>query len=386
MKGERALHLVIDARAVQPSRTGVGNAVFRHLEGIERLFAAGRIQTWRVTVLRHAPALADAEFRSRWTNFLHLHFVETPADPASHPAGDYWQQVTLPRLLRRMGADVIYSPAYVGPLVTRRTARMVMIHDDMVWSQPSSYPWKFRAYLSTMTRLTASTAHRILYPTEDARRAVGKRLHIAPERSVAIHHGVDLDIFREASEDGREPLALCIASSERRKNHEVLVRALAEDASPRLLFVGFDERDRTRLEELRRIGGVARWEVRGRADERQIADYLARAAVLALPSRGEGFGIPVIEAMAVGTPLVLSDIPVFREVAGRAARYLHPDDHSGWRTAINEAVEYTPEVSARVEIGLMRIRKFTLESSAERLLKEARRAWQAMRAERRPRR
>lgn len=379
--GRSPLHLVVDARTVRLARTGIGNAVFRHLQGIERLLAAGRAVGWRVSVIRFAPELRHEGFRRRWDGFSHLHFIESTADHTQHPRGDLWQQWTLPRLLRAMGADVVYSPAYVGPLATPGTARLIMIHDDMIWSQKDSYPPKFRHYLATGTRLSARTAHRIVFPSDDARRTCARLLSIPARRTGVVPHGVDDEVFFPGNAPQSPPYAVCIASAEKRKNHEVLVEALKGQSTLRLRFIGFSAEETARLESLRAIDGGANWEVVPHAAEREIAAHLHGAAMLLLASRGEGFGIPVVEAMATGTPLILSDIPVFREVAGDAALYRQVDDAAAWREGILEVLRGGDAVKERVERGLERARDvYTLENCARRLLAEARLAWKAMKS------
>lgn len=369
----------MDARTVRLARTGIGNAVFRHLQGIERLLVANRARGWRVSVIRFAPELQHEGFRRRWDGFSHLHFIETTADHTLHPWGDLWQQWTLPRLLRAMGADVVYSPAYVGPLVTPGTARLIMIHDDMIWSQKDSYPPKFRHYLAAGTRLSARSAHRVVFPSDDARRTCARLLSLPAKRTGVVPHGVDDGVFFPGHAPSSPPYAVCIASAEKRKNHEVLVEALKDQSTLRLRFIGFSPEEKERLGALKAIDGGANWEVVPHAAEREIAGHLHGAAMLLLPSLGEGFGIPVVEAMATGTPLILSDIPVFREVAGDAALYRQPNDAAGWREAILEVLRGGEAVRERIELGLSRVRDvYTLENCAERLLLEARRAWKTM--------
>lgn len=376
---KRRLHLVIDARCFRPQRSGVGNSVYRQLLGIERLLADGKARRWRVSVIRYAPGMRDAEFRTRWEVFQHLHMIESSADTEAHPRGDIWQQFTLPKLLRRMRADVLYSPAYIAPLHSSGTSRLLMVHDDLVWTQPDSYPFAFRHYLRTMTFLSALMAHRVVYPSRDARKRCASVLALPSSKTSVVKHGVDPLVFQRAPLQDREPIVLCIASEERRKNHEVLVKALREDKNIRLRFVGFSSKATKRILELERVAGGRNFEIAPPLDELEIAEEIKQAAMLVLPSHGEGFGIPVIEAMAVGTPLILSDIPVLREVAGRSAQYIDPDDVEGWRSAILDTLEQGPKVRERVRRGLYRLERYTLRRSAAHLLKEAEVAWRASR-------
>lgn len=355
-------HLLIDARCVRPHGTGVGNSVLRHLEGIDRLKAAGETARWRVSVLRDARCLNDPLFRERWAPFRNIHFIETPADYTSHPGGDVWQQAWLPRLLERMGADVVYSPAYVGPVYTRRARRVVMLHDDLVWSEPGSYPLKFRLYMQIMARLSAKSAHCVLFPSEDARRLCSERLGLSPARTGVVPNAVDFDIFRPDKSVKREPVVLYVASPEQRKNHEVLVRAMKGMKGVRLRLIGISK-DHPRIAELRAIDPARELEIVPHATEEEIAAEMRRAAVYTHPSRGEGFGMPVAEALATGTPVICADIPVLREVAGDAALYRQTDDVKGWREAIEETLKKDHAHADRTILDAYR-----LENTAKKLL------------------
>ena len=362
---QKKIHAVIDARSIRAKRTGIGNGVLRQLLGLERMLAAGEHANFTITAIRFAPDLPDAEFLHRWDEFHHIRMVDTDADHTAHPAGDWWQQRTLPAMLDAMGADVLFSPAFIGP-ARGRFRRLLMIHDDLIWSQPSSYPAKFRAYMDAMIRRSAKGADRILYPSQDARQRCDRLLNSSPEKSAVLHHGIDAAQFTAAPLSVREKFIVCIASGERRKNHEVLIRAMANQRDLKLVFIGIEGAQR--LVELRALMENQEVEFIPSANESAIRDHLRRAVALALPTRGEGFGLPVLEAMACGTPVILSDIPVMHEVAADAATYVDPDDVKAWKDAVFATSAVSPDVQARVTIGLKRTSQFTLEENARKLL------------------
>lgn len=369
------MHLAIDARCVGKAPTGVANSLLRHLQGIDRIRTAQALKGWRFTVLRRAEDLGDSAFRRLWSNLSAFHYIDVPVGTEGHPAADIWQQWELPRLLRRIDADALYSPAYVGPLrCGGRIAHLVMIHDDMVWSQPRSYPPGFRLYIRGMCHAMAGTADRLLFPSQAALESCRQRLRFPRERGAVIHHGIDIGLFLQPGAPREQNRVVCIASAERRKNHEVLLQAMNAVPQAHLVLIGFAERNTARMSALRRILPQERWTVVPFADENRIGQELARASVLALPSKGEGFGLPVIEGMAAGVPLVLSDIQVFREIAAETARYCDPDDATAWAAALRDTLAGGPDVDHRVALGMERVAGFTVERSAERLLTEVRAA------------
>ena len=349
-------------------------ALWRLLLGLESLLGGGGAEGWRVTVLRLQAELASEAFRARWKEISHLQIEDTSANPESHPASDLWLAASLPRIARRLRADVLYSPAFLSPPHTPGLTRLVMVHDDLPWSQPASYPAAFRYYLRAGTRLAVRSADRVLFPSRDAARRAGNRLRIPGKRRAVLPHAVDPDIHFPAPLEGRSPTVLCIANAERRKNHEVLLRAFGDPAGLpagglELVFAGFPASAGARLAELRRTPCAVPWRPVEIPDDRELAEAVRRAAVLVLPSRGEGFGLPVLEAMACGTPLVLSDLPVLREVAGEAGVYLDPDDGDGWRREVLLAMEGGPDVRRRVAAGIERARNATPRRLARRFLR-----------------
>ena len=141
---------------------------------------------------------------------------------------------------------------------------------------------------------------------------------------------------------------------------------MANQRDLKLVFIGVEGEQR--LAEFRALVQNQEVEFIPSANESAIRDHLRRAAALALPTRGEGFGLPVLEAMACGTPVILSDIPVMHEVAADAATYVDPDDVMAWKETIFATSSVSPDVQARVTIGLKRTSQFTLEENARKLL------------------
>lgn len=366
-------HLVVDARCVSLIPTGIGNAVLRQLAGLDKLLNDTSGERWQVTAIRLGRDLTEPGYLEYWKAFRNIHFVESWADPTSHPRSDWWMHVELPRLLRDLDTDVYYGPAYMVPFrISRRIARMVMFHDDLAWSHPTSYPFRFRHFIRMQMHLSSKAAERIIFPSHAARDSCTKRLGLAKNRVGVVHHGLPERQAPILPQDQRDDLVVCVASAEARKNQMVLVKALAGYTSPRLALVGYSPGDRGHLEKLRSLR--APLEIVPVASHVQVESWLSRAALFALPTLGEGFGFPVIEAMAAGTPLLLSDLPVMREVAGDAAVYLPPGDPKAWRKAIESLLANPTRREHLSALGLERVATFSLENCAKGLLREASRA------------
>ena len=369
-------HLVIDARTVRPGATGVGHFVAGLLHGLD---TAAESRGWRVTALRLAPKIAgqSAWAESIWQGLRTISIHDVPADYEDHPRGDLWLQFQIGPLMRRLGGDLLVSPAFVGPVGPRSFARLLVVLDTIAWEFPGNYPLKFQWYLRTMTRWSARYADRIVSISPFAASRIarlglggGKRIGVVP-------CGLDATIFHPSRErqPAERPLLVYAASLEPRKNHEVLFRALREsplrELKPELVLLARTSASQELF--LRRAAaGISVRRVEP-ADARDVAAWMQAADVALFPSKFEGFGLPVIEAMACGTPLVASGIPTNRWLTaeGRAAQLVPPADERAWAAAIADALKMGTETKKRAASGLRRAAAFTWQHSAERLLAEA---------------
>jgi glycosyltransferase involved in cell wall biosynthesis len=159
--------------------------------------------------------------------------------------------------------------------------------------------------------------------------------------------GLDLPARASLTTDGT-PYFICVATIERRKNHRMLLevwRSLGPEA-PRLILVGrrsFGAKQDLALLDSGALGGAV--EERGHASDAELVELLAGARALLLPTLAEGFGIPVIEALAAGVPVICSDIAVLREVGGAVPEYLPPTDAPAWAAMISAYAQ--PDSPAR---------------------------------------
>jgi glycosyltransferase involved in cell wall biosynthesis len=165
---------------------------------------------------------------------------------------------------------------------------------------------------------------------------------------------------------------LVLASGQRRphKNWDRLIRALAlveEDVRPRLVITG--GRGEDPLAPVVAETGLEDWvELRGWVDDDELSDLRARARAMAFPTLAEGFGLPVLEAMVEGLPVLASDLPVLREVGGDAAVWFDPLDLESIAGALRLAATRPDELSRLAAAGLERSRLFSWERVAEETL------------------
>jgi glycosyltransferase involved in cell wall biosynthesis len=364
---QHPFHLLVDARCIGSTPTGVGTSLYRLLKGLH--LHRKSEQHLKITVVINPQSFKKSS-GVEWQQFEPFHLIEEKAQPSQHPGGDFFQQIKLPQLISRLNVQAIYSPAYLAPLYTGRASSYLMIHDDLIWSQPRSYPWSFRTYLSAMTRLSAKTANTIFFPSHDARKRCCQRLGIPKKKTTVLYHGVEsFKVADFVPLDQRQPYVLCVANGEERKNHETLIRSVEGLSGVQVRFAGISPRAKERIASLSQMPGFKQCQILPPLSEEQLCEQYRQASALVLPSRGEGFGQPLIEAMNTGTPLLLSDIPVFHEIAQSAATFLDPDDVGSWQTEIFRAIHSPLEFQPFVQVGFQRGQKFSLFQTAQTFLK-----------------
>ena len=260
---------------------------------------------------------------------------------------------SLPRLLRRLRPALAHFQ-HALPLGCPCPA-VVTVHDLSFEREPSLLRPKDRLVFRTVVPRAARRAARVIAVSERTKQDLIELYGVPKERIRVIHHGID-PAFRP--QDGVQPdsYALFVGTIQERKNP--LAAADAAAAVGLQLVVAGPNRDARLAAELQRRGA----DLRGYLDKDELASLYRRAACLVLPSRYEGFGLPVLEAMACGTPVVATREPALVEVCGDAAVYAAAD---GLADAVREAIR---ERGRLAQAGLERARRFTWRGAAEQTL------------------
>ncbi len=252
---------------------------------------------------------------------------------------------------RRRRADLVHSPATLGPAWTSMPT-VITIHDMLYWSHPElmTTPLYTRPVMWMERRGAANAAH-VVTDSQVSADEIVKYLGFPRERLHVVLLAADHPATGPSTERRTENLV--VASGQRRphKNWDRLIRALAlvdEDVRPRLVITG--ARGEDPLAPVVAEAGMTDWvELRGWVDDAELADLRARARAMAFPTLAEGFGLPILEAMAEGLPVIASDLPVLREVGGDAALWFDPLDlHSiaGALSTVATRPEMLPQMAA----------------------------------------
>jgi glycosyltransferase involved in cell wall biosynthesis len=269
-------------------------------------------------------------------------------------------------------SQVLHAPTLMVPPVRPGAALVVTVHDVVPWTHPETLTPHGVAFHRRMARRAATEAAVIVTPTEAV--AVRVRELLAPRGPVhVVPPGVTLMRAPRDGEQRREarglrrPYVLFVGTAEPRKGLDVLVTALARPtlADLDLVVVGPEGWGDVGVGELGRRARVSdRVHVTGRVDDADLAALYAGAQALAMPSRAEGFGFPVVEAMAHGVPVVVSDDPALTEVAGDAAEVVPIGDAEALAEALAQAAAPGSGRERRVARARARAAEFDWDRTA----------------------
>jgi glycosyltransferase involved in cell wall biosynthesis len=260
----------------------------------------------------------------------------------------WWYPVGLPRLARRQRLDVLHCPTFRGPISPPQTPLVVTVHDLAVLRHPETFNQWTRRYSRSCVPRVARAASRVIAVSEFTKRELVELLGTPPEEVTVIPNGV-ADVFSAEGPVADGDYVLTVGTLEPRKNLD-RVQEGARLAGAELRVVG-----------ARGWGGVEAAGWLGRVSDDELARLYRGAECLVYASLYEGFGLPIAEAMACGTPVVTSKGGATEETAGGAAVLVDPYDPAAIAAGIAEAVARRDELR---RLGLERARAFSWQAAA----------------------
>ena len=296
---------------------------------------------------------------------------------------DTWNVLAAPplSLLHRelRHVDLVHAPSLAVPPRAGRAPLIVTVHDVAALLFPETYPLRGRWFHRRGLSATARRADLVIAPTQAAADEIVGQTRIRPERIRIVPHGVALGrvshgvvaATRSTLGLGDDPYVLWVGTLEPRKNLPLLLHAfgaaIRAGVTERLVIVGppgWKGAPRAVEAAASPLGDRLCFTGPLRAD--RLAALYRGASLFAFPSLHEGFGLPVLEAMAQEVPVLCSDIPVLREVAGNGARFVPATDVDAWAEAL---VELLRDEHARKDLaatGRARASNFTWEGCIAR--------------------
>jgi glycosyltransferase involved in cell wall biosynthesis len=307
----------------------------------------------------------DADLVPRAPNF---HWIRQAVRARFRPARILWEQIVLPVEAARYRLDVLLNPGFTAPILAA-CACVTVFHDLQHKHHPEHFRWFDLPFWKLLLWASAHRARRLIAVSEATREDLVRVYHLSPERISVVSHGVEPDFF--ALDRTRvAPLVLCVSTLHPHKNLDRLIRAYARRRRDWLLTIvgmrGFFAGALDALiaelcvkDSVRLAGWIPR---------NELLQLYAQARAVVYPSTFEGFGMPVLEAMAAGIPVTCSDIPPLREVAGDAALFFDPMSEDAIAAALDRIVTDAPLRARLAQAGPERARQFSWERAARETL------------------
>ncbi len=359
--------VLVDATAVPADRGALG----RYVDGlVAALAAAGAdlaVACQRADEERYAKLVPSAQI------------VAGPTAIAHRPARLAWEQTGLPLVAQQVGADVLHAPHYTLPL-RAGVPVVVTVHDLTFFTEPDAHNPVTATFFKSAIRTAARRATRLLVPSKATRDELVRVLGADPTRIDVAYHGVDHSLFHRPDAAQRQqvserlglhgrPYVAYLGGLEPRKNVPALITgwaaAVADMADPPALVLGGGSGWSEEVDEaVAAVPAHLRLVRPGYLRFRDLPGFLGGALLVACPSRGEGFGLPVLEAMACGVPVLTTHRTSLPEVGGDAVAYTEPDADS-IRDALRGLLADPQRREALAAAGYARAQEFTWAASAE---------------------
>jgi glycosyltransferase involved in cell wall biosynthesis len=327
--------------------------------------------------------LAPNGFREPALETARAEFVDVPFPVHwGRPGFVFYDQVIFPRYANRARLDVLLAPYYDLPIVGALPPVVAMVHDLVLYERRDLYPRAFAMYYVACLRSTLRRARHILTLSEYSKQRIVELLGIAPERLTVLPCTIGRHFRRLCDRDAvarriaalgvRPPYVLYSGGVDARKNLPRLFAAVAEArrrVGP-LQLVCVGEVDHYAAEGSLSAAGAAAADVHlpGRVSTDDLITLYNGASAVLYPSLYEGFGFPVAEAMACGTPVVCSDTTSLPEVGGDAPFYCSPLDTASIADAVVTAVTDRKQIAERVARGLRQALRHYENDNAPTLL------------------
>ena len=280
------------------------------------------------------------------------------------PARIVWEQTVLPLEASRYRLDVMFNPGFTAPLLAP-CACVTVFHDLQHKRHPEHFRWFDLPFWRGLLWASAHRSRILIAVSQATRDDLAHFYPFTKGRVEVIHHGVDAAFF-ELDRSRQDSFILCVSTLHPHKNLDRLICAYARKRREyRLVLAGLRGFYAAPIERLiAELGAAESVELTGWIERGALLALYARAKAFLFPSTFEGFGMPVLEAMAAGIPVACSRISPLKEIGGDAVLYFDPADEDQIETTLERIVS-DENLRARLSIdGPKRAREFTWQSAA----------------------
>lgn len=299
------------------------------------------------------------------------------------PARICWEQTVLPLAMWNANIDVLFNPGFTAPFASP-CPQVTVFHDLQHKRHPEYFRWFELPFWKLLLWMSARCSDRIVAVSDSTRDDLERFYGLRRDRVRVIPHGVDERFFELCAKREPTPYFLCVSTLHPHKNLERLIRVFgrfhAEHPEFRLIVVGMEGFAADNIHaQIAVLGLRDSVEITGWIPREDLYELFRKASAFFYPSTFEGFGMPILEAMAASVPASCSDIEPMRSITGDAALRVPPEDDAALLWAMQRLTFDKILRERLIKLGPRRARLFTWSASAKQTLlalKEAARAAQ----------
>jgi len=368
------MNVAIDVRTVLSNRSGVGNYVLHLIQNL-RIVDPESIYYF-LSLKKNLPLLGSISPRQ--------HPLLTVFSHESHPLGDFWEHFILPLRLKKKAIDIYHGPASLIPFRKNDYRIVVTIHDLVAFLFPETIPLKYGAYMRFLLRLAVKRADKIISVSNHTREDLINILKVPKEKIVVIHEApspifqpydeVKVKTFLKERYGIQKKYIYHLGNIEPRKNLIILLEAFTrvcrEMGSDYQLVVsgqkGWLIRSLTHF--LKDYPNRDQVFFTGYVPAEELPFFMNGAEIFVFPSLYEGFGLPVLEAMSCGTPVISSNRSSIPEIVGSAGLLIDPTNTQELADRIIFLLKNEEERKSLGQRGLEQSAEFAWEDVARKTL------------------
>jgi glycosyltransferase involved in cell wall biosynthesis len=280
-----------------------------------------------------------------------------------------WEQIELPLFLKTKSNPLLINLCSSAPILYKN--QIITIHDAIVFLHSEWFSKTFYQWYKFLLPKISQNSIKIITVSSNSRNDLSKFLNIPKEKFVLIHNAAD-ELFVENSFINKEKIILSVSSLDPRKNFENLIKGFLHsklDKEYQLVIVGAESASFPKHELFDQISTNKNISFTGYLSDSELIEYYQKSTLFVYPSLYEGFGIPPLEAMACGTPVITSNNSSLPEVCGDAAIFVDPKDYTQIGKALFELCQDKEKQNELITKGAQNVSRFSWDKSTEELEK-----------------
>jgi glycosyltransferase involved in cell wall biosynthesis len=357
---ESDLHIGINLLPLIPESGGVETYVRSFVEGVKTS-----------SVDPEFTAFINKESRRAFDFPDQFQVVETPVPASIRPLRYFWEQAILPYQIKKNNVDVLFSPGVMTPIFAS-VPSAITIHDANFAQVPETFSRFKRAVISRAYPLSAKNASKIITVSNFSKKDILEYIDIPANKIETVYNPLPPDLPTPEANAGSKfesDYLLTVGKDYSHKNLETAIQALSElPEKIHHVFVGFEAQPDHHLRlEAKSLGVDERVHFAGYVSKERLATLYSEAEIYVHPSRYEGFGFPLIEAMYYDTPVISSDVASLPEVGGDAAVYFDPNSPTELSRQIRKVYQSEQRRQEMIRKGKENINRFSCDTFVEKI-------------------